>query len=67
MLPLSWGPLEINCWISFAPVFSCMLSPCLSFISFLYLDSYVLGDDAWISKGSFMQTQSSLCLDSHQN
>ena len=27
------------------------------FISFLYLDSYVLGDDALISQGSFMQTK----------
>ena len=27
------------------------------FISLLYLDLYVLGDDALISKGSFMQTK----------
>ena len=26
-----------------------LLSPCLRFISSLYLDLYVLGDDAWIS------------------
>ena len=26
-----------------------LLSPYLCFISFLYLDLYVLGDDAWIS------------------
>ena len=36
------------------------LSPCLCFI-FLYLDLYVLGDDAWISLGSFMQTKH-LCV-----
>ena len=29
----------------------------LCFISLLYLDLYVLGDDALISKGSFMQTK----------
>ena len=26
-----------------------LLSPCLCFISFLYLDLYALGDDAWIN------------------
>ena len=26
-----------------------LLSPCLCFIYFLYLNLYVLGDDAWIS------------------
>ena len=34
-----------------------LLSPYLCFISFLYLDLYVLGDDASISKGYFMQTK----------
>ena len=33
------------------------LSPYLSFICLLYLDLYVLGDDALISQGSFMQTK----------
>ena len=28
----------------------------LSFISLLYVDLYILGDDAFISWGSFMQT-----------
>ena len=28
--------------------FHVLLSPNLCFISFLYLDLYVLGDDAWI-------------------
>ena len=34
-----------------------LLSPYLCFISLLYLDLYVLGDDTLISKGSFMQTK----------
>ena len=36
--------------------FYLLLSPYLCFISLLYLDLYVLGDDDLISKGSFMQT-----------
>ena len=48
---------------SFAPVFSffLLLSLYLCLISFLYLDLYVLGDDALISYGSFMQTKH-LCI-----
>ena len=34
-----------------------LLSSYLCFISFLYLDLYVLGDDALMSWGSFMQTK----------
>ena len=37
--------------------FYLLLSPYLCFISFLYLDLYVLGDDALISQGYFMQTK----------
>ena len=37
--------------------FYLLLSPYLCFISFLYLDLYVLGDYALISYGSFMQTK----------
>ena len=37
--------------------FYVLLSPYLFFISFLYLDLYAFRDDAWISKGSFMQTK----------
>ena len=37
--------------------FYVLLSPYLCFISFLYLDLYVFGDDALISLGSFMQTK----------
>ena len=53
------GPTGVYCWISFALVFSLflLLSPYLCFISLLYLDLYVLGDDALISLGSFMQTK----------
>ena len=35
--------------------FYLLLSPYLCFTSLLYLDIYVLGNDALISKGSFMQ------------
>ena len=37
--------------------FYALFSPHLCFISLLYLDLFVLGDDAWISLGSFMQTK----------
>ena len=37
--------------------FYLLLRPYLCFISLLYLDLYVLGDNALISKGSFMQTK----------
>ena len=37
--------------------FYLLLSFYLCFISFLYLDLYVLGDDALMSEGSFMQTK----------
>ena len=49
------GQPGFNCWISQLYV---LLNPYLCFISFLYLNLYVLWDDAsWISKGSFMQTK----------
>ena len=38
-------------------LFYLLLSPYLCFISFLYLDLFVLGDDALISYGPFMQTK----------
>ena len=41
--------------------FYVLLSPYLCVISFLYLYLYVLGDDAWIIMGSFMQTEN-LCV-----
>ena len=37
--------------------FYLLVRPYRCFISFLYLDLYVLGDDAFISRGSFMQTK----------
>ena len=37
--------------------FDLLLSPYLCFISLLYLDLFVLGDDALISYGSLMQTK----------
>ena len=40
-----------------------LLSPYLCFISFLYLDLYVLGDDL----GVFHANQISMCLDPHLN
>ena len=59
MLWLLSGPLGFTCWISFAPVFSfyLLLIPYLGFICFLYLDLHVLGVDALISNGSFVQTK----------
>ena len=43
------SPQGFACWISFAPVFVfLLLGFCLCFISLLYLDLYVLGDDAVI-------------------
>ena len=41
--------------------FYLLLNPYLCFISLLYLDLYILRDDALISKGSFMQTKN-LCV-----
>ena len=38
-----------------------LLSPYFCFISFLYIDLYVFGDDASICLGSFMQTKH-LCV-----
>ena len=52
MLWLLSGSPGFTCWIKFAPVaqfFFYLLSPNLCVISFLYLDLYVLGDDALIS------------------
>ena len=46
--------------------FYLLLSPYLCFISFLYFDLYVLGDDALISKGSYAN-QTSMYLDPHLN
>ena len=45
--------------------FYLLLSPYLCFISLLYLDLYVLGDDALIRLGVFHANQTSMCLDPH--
>ena len=51
MLWLLSGPPEFTFWISFGLTiqFNLLLTPYLCFISFLYFDLYVLGDDAFIS------------------
>ena len=46
--------------------FYLLLSPYLCFISLLYLDLYVLGDDA-LMLGVFHAYQISMCLDPHLN
>ena len=54
-------PPGFTCWRYFGFQFYLLLSPYLCFISFLFLDLYVLGGDALISQGSFMQTKH-LCV-----
>ena len=65
---LGWDNIFFKFFTSFLNWFHCLgnicrygilllLSPYLCFISFLYLHLYVLGDDAMISLGSFMQTK----------
>ena len=56
MLCLWTGPPGFICCIYFYSGMQLyvLLRPYLCFISFLYLDLYVLGDDTLISKGSFM-------------
>ena len=53
------GPSGFTCWIFLCSgiQFYLLLSPYLCFVSLLYLILYVLGDDALISQGSFMQTK----------
>ena len=46
--------------------FYLLLSPYLCFISLLYLDLYVLEDDAFML-GVFHANQTSMCLDPHLN
>ena len=59
MLWLFVGPTGVyllDCFCS-GFQFNLLLIPYPCFISLLYLDLYVLGDDALISQGSFMQTK----------
>ena len=44
--------------------FCLLLSPCLCFVSLLYLDLCVLGDGALVGWGSFVRA---MCLDPHLN
>ena len=66
MLWLLSGPPGFTCWISFTLVFSFIYCRVLilALSPFLYLDLYVLLDDALISYGSAMQTKH-LCVLSH--
>ena len=59
MLWLLVGPIRVYLLDFFCSgiQFYFQLSPYLCFISLLYLDLYVLGDDVLISYGSFMQTK----------
>ena len=59
MLWLFVGPTGVYLFDFFCSgiQFNLLLSPYPCFISLLYLDLYVLGDDGLISKGSFMQTK----------
>ena len=59
MLWLFVGPTRAYLldFLCFGIQFYLLLSPYLCFISLIYLDLYVLGDDALISKGSYMQTK----------
>ena len=51
-------PIGVYLLAFFAPVFRFIYCcPYICFISFLYLDLYVLGDDALIGKESCMQTK----------
>ena len=58
MLWLFVGPTEVYLLDFCSGIqFNLLLSIYPCFISLLYLDLYVLGDDALISWGSFMQTK----------
>ena len=66
MLWLFVGPTGVHLLDFFCSgiQFNLLLSPYPCFISLLYLDLYVLGDDAL---GVFHANQISLCLDPHLN
>ena len=59
MLLLFVGPTGVYLldFFSSGILFYILLSPYLCFITLIYLELYVLGDDALISSGSFMQTK----------
>ena len=43
--------------LQYSVLFTVTVDPYICFDSFLFLDLYVLGDDALIGKGSFMQSK----------
>ena len=65
--PLPLGGIYLLNFFCSGIQFYVLLSPYLCFISFLYLDLYVFGDDALISLGVFNANQTSMCLDPHLN
>ena len=67
MLWLSVGPTSVYllAFVCSGIQFNLLLSPYLCFISLLYLDLYVLGDDALI--GVFHANQISMCFDPYLN
>ena len=71
MLWLFVGPTRVYLldFFSSGIQFYSLLSPYLCFISLLYLDLYVLGDDALVSDklGVFHANQISMCLDPNLN
>ena len=59
MLGLFVGPTGV-CLLDFfcsGIQFNLLLSPCPCFVSLLYLDLYVLGDDALMGWGSFVRAK----------
>ena len=69
MLWLFVGPTGV-CLLDFfcsGIQFYLLLSPYLCFISLLYFDLYVLGDDALVGWGVFHANQIYMCLDTHLN
>ena len=71
MLWLFVGPTGVYMYLfdffSSGIQFYLLLSPYLCFISLLYLDLYVLGDDAFDKLGVFHTNQIVVCLDPHLN
>ena len=63
MLWLFVGPARVYLFDFFCSGvrFGLLLSPCPCFVSLLCLDLYVLGDDALVGRGSFMQARC-LCV-----
>ena len=69
MLLWLWsGPQGFNCWISFARVFSCMCCWVLISLLFLFISWFVCTWSWTIEMLEiFYASQTSMCLDPHQN